>query len=115
MNPPAAAELPQPGIWLQCDPPGQLAVLLEAAEEGDVSHPLEPLVDASSRSTFIARLADLSSDPAVAKMLEDYATANVAASDRRPIDEALGKIRWRAQSRPRIASETSAWLKAHAR
>lgn len=76
---------------------------------------LEPLVDASSRSTFIARLADLSSDPAVAKMLEDYATANVAASDRRPVEEALGKIRWRAQSRPRIASETAAWLKARGR
>lgn len=72
----------------------------------------EPLVDLSARSRFIARMVAASGDEEVARTLEAYAEANVAATDRRPVDEALGKIRWRVESSPRIARETAAWLKA---
>jgi len=76
---------------------------------------LEPLVDLSSRSRFIARLAQSGNDPALVGMLEAYAKANVAEADRRPIDEALAKMRARAAAAPRIAAESTAWLKQTAR
>ena len=63
----------------------------------------EPLIDLSARSRFIARMVQDSGDEEVARTLDAYAKANVAESDRRPVDEALGKIRWRAESKPRIA------------
>jgi len=71
------------------------------------------MIDTSGRSGFVARLVGTSSDPALIARLQAYGNATFQPEDRKPIDEAIGRIRWRASNRPRIRSETAAWLKAH--
>ena len=39
--------------------------------------------------------------------------ANLAATDRKPIDQAIDRIRFQASTLPRIRSEIAAWLTAH--
>jgi aminopeptidase N len=71
------------------------------------------LIDISGRSRFMQRLAGSSSDPSLIPTLQAYANANLAATDRKPVDQAIDRIRFRASTLPRVRSETSAWLRAH--
>lgn len=71
------------------------------------------LIDISGRSRFIGGLVNGVSDPAVIGKLQTYASANLAATDRRPVAQAIGKIQWRVANRPRVKAEVVQWLKAH--
>jgi len=74
----------------------------------------DPLIDLSARSRFIARMVGGSDDPEVVTMLKQYAEANVAESDRKPVDISITNIEWRASTNPRIALETANWLSSAA-
>ena len=71
------------------------------------------LVDLSGRSRFVGQLVQESGDPTVIPKLEGYAKANLRAEDRRPVDQAIARIRWKAANQPRIRSEAIGWLKNH--
>ena len=71
------------------------------------------LIDISGRSRFMQRLAAASRDPALIPVLQGYANANLAASDRKPIEQAVDRIRYESRQAPRIRAETQAWLAAH--
>jgi aminopeptidase N len=71
------------------------------------------LIDISGRSRFMQRLAAASGDPALIPVLQAYATANLAESDRKPIQQAIDRIRSEASETARIGAETKAWLAAH--
>jgi aminopeptidase N len=74
---------------------------------------VDELVDISGRSRFMQRVSGGSNDPALIPILEAYAKDNLAATDRKPIDRAIGRIRFEAGKLPRVRTEISAWLKAH--
>ena len=74
---------------------------------------VEKFVDLSAKSRFIGRIASGSRNQATIAKLEAYAKANIAASDRKPVDQAIDVIRVRLANQPRIKSETKAWLAAH--
>ena len=74
---------------------------------------INQLIDISGRSSFMRRLSFGSHDPALIPILEDYASANLAPSDRKPIEQSIERIRSRSSQIPRIEAETSQWLKAH--
>jgi aminopeptidase N len=74
---------------------------------------VSPLIDLSGRSRFVAGLVGSSNDPSLIAKLEDYGKATFKAADRKPIDQAVARIRWRAANRDRIRMETAAWLQAH--
>jgi aminopeptidase N len=71
------------------------------------------LVDLSGRSRFVGQLAQESGDAALVPKLLAYANANLRAADRRPVEQAIGHIRWKAGYLPRVGSEVSNWLKSH--
>jgi aminopeptidase N len=71
------------------------------------------LIDISGRSSFMQKLAGASRDAALIPILEAYAKANIAESDRKPIQQTIDRIRYQSEQAPRIKSETAAWLKAH--
>jgi aminopeptidase N len=71
------------------------------------------LIDISGRSSFMQRLASSSRDPALIPILQNFAQANLAESDRKPVQRAIDRIRSESAQAPRIRSETAAWLKAH--
>ena len=71
------------------------------------------LIDLSGRSRFVAGLAAQSDDPTLIPKLVDYGNATFKAADRKPIEQAVSRIRWRLSNRERIRSETAAWLRAH--
>jgi len=71
------------------------------------------LIDISGRSSFMQRLAEGGRDAALIPVLEDYAKANLAESDRKPVQQEIDRIRAQSSQLPRIQSETAAWLKAH--
>jgi len=71
------------------------------------------LIDISGRSSFMRRLSFGSHDPALIPILENYANSNLAASDRKPIEQSIERIRSRSSQIPRIEAETSEWLSAH--
>ena len=71
------------------------------------------LIDISGRSRFMQRLAGSSSDAALIPVLEAYANANLAASDRKPIQQAIDRIRYESAQARRIRTETAEWLTAH--
>jgi aminopeptidase N len=71
------------------------------------------LIDISGRSRFMQRLAAPSNDASLIPILESYASANLAATDRKPIDQAIDQLRFESSTLPRIRSEVSAWLKSH--
>jgi aminopeptidase N len=72
---------------------------------------VNPLVDSSGRSRFVSELVRESDDAALVPRLQAYAVANLRAEDRRPVEQAIGRIRWKAENRPRIRSELVAWLR----
>ena len=71
------------------------------------------LIDISGRSRFMQRLVGASNDASLIPVLEAYAKANLAATDRKPIDQAIDRLRFQSSSLPRIRAETKAWLAAH--
>lgn len=71
------------------------------------------LVDISGRSRFMQRLSSGSSDASLIPVLQSYASANLAASDRKPIEQAIEHIRFEADKLARTRGEVSAWLQAH--
>jgi len=71
------------------------------------------LIDISGRSSFMQRLAASSRDSALIPVLQDFAQANLAESDRKPVQRAIDRIRSESAQAPRIRSETLAWLKLH--
>jgi aminopeptidase N len=71
------------------------------------------LIDISGRSSFMQRLAADSHDAALIPVLEAYAKANLAETDRKPVQQSIDRIRVQSSQVPRIQSETSAWLAAH--
>ena len=71
------------------------------------------LIDISGRSSFMQRLAASSRDPALIPILQSFAQANLAESDRKPVQRAIDRIRSESAQASRIRSETAAWLKVH--
>ncbi|MFL6765836.1 MAG: M1 family metallopeptidase [Sphingomicrobium sp.] len=71
------------------------------------------LIDISGRSRFMQRLAASSRAPSLIPILENYANANLAESDRKPIQQAIDRIRSESAQAQRIRSETAAWLRTH--
>jgi aminopeptidase N len=71
------------------------------------------IVDLSGRSRFVSRLVEDSGDPALVPKLQAYAQANLGADDRRPVDQAVGRMQWKAANRPRVRDEVIGWLRTH--
>jgi aminopeptidase N len=71
------------------------------------------LIDISGRSRFMQRLASSSRDPALIPILEAYARDHLAESDRKPIQQAIDRIRSESAQTARIRAETAAWIQAH--
>jgi aminopeptidase N len=71
------------------------------------------LVDISGRSRFMQRLSAGSNDVSLIPVLEAYANANLAASDRKPINQAIERIRFESGRLPPLRTEVAAWLQAH--
>jgi aminopeptidase N len=74
---------------------------------------VDPLVDLSGRSRFVAGLVSQSDDIGLISRLEAYGNATFTAENRKPIERAATRIRWKAANRDRVRSETAAWLKSH--
>src|SRR6185503_16124405 len=74
---------------------------------------INPLVDLSGRSRFVAGLVSDSGDVALIPRLEAYGQATFTPENRKPIQSAVTRIRWRAANLGRIRIETAAWLTAH--
>jgi aminopeptidase N len=74
---------------------------------------VNPLVDLSGRSRFVAGLVTDSGDTALIPRLEAYGKATFTPENRKPIESAITRIRWRAANLGRIRAETAAWLKTH--
>ena len=70
----------------------------------------EKLVDASSRSRAIGRLAGRSSDEAMVGKLEAYAQKYLTAESRKPIDQAISAIRDRVKSGAIKRAAATPWL-----
>jgi hypothetical protein len=87
----------------------------EMALDFALSHLAEvrKLVDTSGWSRFLAQLGSASRKQATIDKLAGYARANVAASDRKPIEQATVAIATRIAQLPRLSSETSIWLASH--
>src|SRR3546814_6784335 len=68
------------------------------------------LVDTSSRSRYVARLAEGSRNVAMPSKLEAYAQQHLTPQSRKPIDQAIAKIRESIETRGRIKSGVTAWL-----
>ena len=71
------------------------------------------LIDISGRSRFMQRLAASSKDPTLIPVLQHYASASLAETDRKPVQQAIDRIRSESAETARIRAETDAWLKAH--
>lgn len=74
---------------------------------------VDSLIDLSGRSRFVAGLVGQSDDVSLIPRLEEYGRATFTAENRKPIERAVTRIRWRAANRERIRSETAAWLRTH--
>ena len=72
-----------------------------------------PLIDLSASSRYVAELAENSDDATLIPKLESYARAHLKPEDARPVEHAIGRIRWKAGNKPRIQREVIAWLRAH--
>jgi hypothetical protein len=54
-----------------------------------------------------------SEDQTLIPKIEAYGKAAFSVENRKPIERAITRIRWKAANRDRIRSETAAWLAAH--
>ncbi|HUD31251.1 MAG TPA: M1 family metallopeptidase [Novosphingobium sp.] len=68
-------------------------------------------VDASGATRYVAKLAQGSADPAMEGKLKAYAAARLPVGARRPVDEAIAKIRDRIKVKETRMAEVDAWLK----
>src|SRR3546814_18988921 len=68
------------------------------------------LVETSSRSRYVARLAEGSRNVAMPSKLEAYAKQHLTPQSRKPIDQAIAKIRESIEKQGRIKSGVTAWL-----
>jgi aminopeptidase N len=75
---------------------------------------LESLIDVSSRSRFLPRLAQLSAEPGTAEKLEDYAQHFMTPQSRKPADIAISMIRDRIRVKQTRIPDITHWLEAHA-
>ena len=75
---------------------------------------IESLVDVSSRSRFLPRLALLSADPATIGKVEDYAQHFMTPQSRKPADITISMIRDRIRVRQTRLPDITQWLEAHA-
>jgi aminopeptidase N len=71
------------------------------------------LVDISGRSRFMQRLAAGSTDSSLIPVLEAYADSNLARTDRKPVEQAIDRIRFEAGRLPRVRTQVGEWLRAH--
>ena len=76
---------------------------------------VEKLVDISAQSRFVARVGGGSEKAETIDKLNAYANAHIAATDRKPIDQAIAGIKVRLATEPRIKAQTLAWLNANKR
>ena len=72
-----------------------------------------PFVDLSGSSGYVAELVEDSADAALIPKIQAYAAAHIKPDDRRPINHAAARIKWKADNAPRMQREIVAWLKAH--
>ena len=72
---------------------------------------VEPLVDDSGRTGYLAGLAAASRDPAMIGKLERFRDAS-PPDERRGIERRIAQVRQRLESEPRLAAEIGAWLAA---
>ena len=70
-------------------------------------------VDATSQSRFVARLASGSHKAETIAKLQNYADAHIAATSRKPVDQAINVIKVRLATEPRIKSQVGEWLQGH--
>jgi hypothetical protein len=75
---------------------------------------IESLVDISSRSRFLPRLAGSSADPAMVGKLEDYAQHFMTPQSRKSADIAISMIRDRIRVRETRLPDIGQWLEARA-
>jgi aminopeptidase N len=73
---------------------------------------VETLVDASSRSRYLAALASGSDDPAMIGKLDRYAREHLTPQSRAPVDRAVASIRDRIRVREQQLPLVTAWLEA---
>jgi hypothetical protein len=71
---------------------------------------VESLVDASSRSRYLATLGGGSADPAMIAKLEDYAKRYLNPQSRGRVDVAIASIRDRIRVRAARLPDISRWL-----
>jgi aminopeptidase N len=71
------------------------------------------LIDISGRSRFMQRLTQNSGDAELIPILEAYASAELPATDRKPIDQAIDRIRFDAERSKANAPQIAAWLQSH--
>ncbi len=74
---------------------------------------VKKFIDLSASSRFVSQLVQESGDPALVPKLQAYAAANLKPDDRRPVELAIGRMRWKAENRPRVRNEVIAWLRSH--
>ncbi|WP_246448897.1 M1 family metallopeptidase [Sphingomonas sabuli] len=74
---------------------------------------INQLIDVAGRSSFMQRLVESSRDAALIPVLERYAAANLAESDRQSVQQSIDRIRVESAQGSRIRTETAAWLRAN--
>ena len=72
------------------------------------------MVDVSSRSRFLPRLAQLSAEPGTVEKLEDYAQHFMTPQSRKPADIAISMIRDRIRVKQTRLPDITQWLEVHA-
>jgi aminopeptidase N len=76
---------------------------------------IEGLVDVSSRSRYLPRLANRSADPAMITKLEDYAQRHMTPQSRKSADVTVAQIRDRLRVREARLPDITTWLSTHSR
>ena len=74
---------------------------------------VEALVDVSSRSRYLPRLAFRSADPAMIAKLEDYAQRYLTPQSRKSADVTISMIRDRIRVHQTRLPDITSWLEAH--
>ena len=74
---------------------------------------VDRLVDSSSRSRYLPRLAEGSADPAMVGKLKDYAKAHISASAMGSTRTAVANITYHVKVRSERLPEIDRWLAAH--
>ena len=70
---------------------------------------INPMLETSSRSSFIVQLGGRSNDPAMPAKIADYAAKNLPAASRGPADRTVNAIRNRATYATRLRPAVTVW------